>query len=653
MNHKEVAQRVADALGQGNLTSAAHCATRLRLVVKDVDQINQAALDEDPDLKGTFKANGQYQIIVGPGDVGPVYDELVKITGATAASTAEVKNEAQANDTSNPVMRLIKVLSDIFVPLIPALTAGGLLMALNNVLTAPGLFGPQAVVEMYPALTDVASMINMFASAPFAFLPILIGFSATKRFGGNPFLGAAAGMMLVMPDLINGYAVAETMAAGEMPVWNIFGLEIAQAGYQGQVLPVIGVAWILASLEKFFHKHLNNAVDFTFTPMLSVIITGFLTFAFVGPVLRTASDWFTSSLVWLVDTLGGLGLGVFGIFYSPIVLTGLHQAFPAVETSLIADLANTGGNFIFPVASAANVAQGAAALAIFFLTKSEKEKGLASSSALSAMLGITEPAMFGVNLKHRFPFYSAMAGAGVGALMMGLMGVRSRSLGPAGLIGFVAIFAEKIPAYMLALLASIAVSFIVTFIYGKRKFSQLSQETQTDNQAEPATNQATASPAQSTSAIGPLAVSNPVAGRYIPLSQVADPVFSQEIMGKGAAILPSEGKIYAPVTGELSVTNDSKHAYGFTGQDGLEVLIHIGIDTVKMNGQGFTSHLSQGDQVTTGQLVAEFDIDTIKAAGYDPTVMVIITNSNDFQNFDYPVKDQNTIKTGQSLIEVS
>ena len=422
MKHKEVAKRIAAALGPDNLVAAAHCATRLRLVLKDTSKIDQVALDEDDDLKGTFEANGQYQIIVGPGDVNTVYKELVAITGVGEVSKDELKEVA--NTETNPVMKLIKVLSDIFVPLIPALVADGLLMALNNVLTGAGLFGPQSVVEMFPGIKGFAEIVNLMASAPFAFLPILIGFSATKRFGGNPYLGAAAGMMLVMPSLVNGYGVAEALATNKMPYWDVFGFQIAQAGYQGQVLPVIGVAYILATLEKFFHKHLKNAVDFTFTPMLAVIITGFVTFAIVGPALRAVSNGMTDGLVWLVNSLGGFGYGIFGAIYSAIVLTGLHQSFPAIETTLLADIAKTGVSFIFPIASAANVAQGAACFAIFLITKNQKQKALASSSAFSAMLGITEPAMFGVNLKLKFPFFIGLAASGVGAAFMGFMGVR-------------------------------------------------------------------------------------------------------------------------------------------------------------------------------------------------------------------------------------
>ena len=643
MDHKEVAKRVAAALGEDNLVAAAHCATRLRLVVKDTANIDQAALDDDADLKGTFEANGQYQIIVGPGDVNTVYKELVAITGVGEVSKDELKDVA--NTETNPLMKLIKVLSDIFVPLIPALVAGGLLMALNNVLTGQGLFGPQSIVEMVPGIQGFAEIVNLMASAPFAFLPILIGFSATKRFGGNPYLGAAAGMMLVMPSLVNGYGVAEAIASNKMPYWDVFGFKIAQAGYQGQVLPVIGVAWILATLEKFFHKHLKNAIDFTFTPMLAVIITGFVTFAVVGPVLRGISNGMTDGLVWLVNTLGGVGYGIFGLGYSAIVLTGLHQSFPAIETSLLADIAKTGGDFIFPIAAAANVAQGAATFAIFFLTKNEKQKGLASSSAFSAMLGITEPAMFGVNLKLKFPFFIGLGAAGIASTIMGFAGVRGVSLGPAGVIGFIAIKPASIPMFMLGIAVSFVLAFLATYIYGKGRMDV------------PANVATTGTTAQDINIVktseGVLAeeLFAPVTGQAIQLSETKDQVFSSGLMGKGIAIEPTVGEIYAPADGTLTVTNDSKHAYGLLTANGAEVLLHIGIDTVQMAGDGFSTQVKQGQVVKKGDLLGTFNIDKIKAAGYEATVMVIVTNTMSFA--EVQGIDNQTVTVGQAIIQTT
>ena len=643
MDHKEVAKRVAAALGEDNLIAAAHCATRLRLVVKDTAKIDQAALDDDADLKGTFEANGQYQIIVGPGDVNTVYKELVAITGVGEVSKDELKDVADTE--TNPIMKLIKILSDIFVPLIPALVAGGLLMALNNVLTGQGLFGPQSIVEMVPGIKGFAEIVNLMASAPFAFLPILIGFSATKRFGGNPYLGAAAGMMLVMPSLVNGYGVAEAIATNKMPYWDVFGFQIAQAGYQGQVLPVIGVAWILATLEKFFHKHLKNAIDFTFTPMLAVIITGFVTFAVVGPVLRTVSNGMTDGLVWLVNTLGGVGYGIFGLGYSAIVLTGLHQSFPAIETSLLADIAKTGGDFIFPIAAAANVAQGAATFAIFFLTKNEKQKGLASSSAFSAMLGITEPAMFGVNLKLKFPFFIGLGAAGIASTIMGFSGVRGVSLGPAGIIGFIAIKPASIPMFMLGIVVSFVLAFLATYVYGRGRMDVPANVASTGTTAQEI------NIVKTSEGVSDEALYAPVTGQAIQLSETKDQVFSSELMGKGIAIEPTIGEIYAPADGTLTVTNDSKHAYGLLTNNGAEVLLHIGIDTVQMAGEGFSTQVKQGQVVKKGDLLGTFDISKIKAAGYEATVMIIVTNTMSFA--EVQGIDNQTVTVGQAVIQTT
>ncbi|MBQ6144556.1 MAG: sucrose-specific PTS transporter subunit IIBC [Pseudolactococcus laudensis] len=643
MDHKEVAKRVAAALGEDNLIAAAHCATRLRLVVKDTAKIDQAALDDDADLKGTFEANGQYQIIVGPGDVNTVYKELVAITGVGEVSKDELKDVADTE--TNPIMKLIKILSDIFVPLIPALVAGGLLMALNNVLTGQGLFGPQSIVEMVPGIKGFAEIVNLMASAPFAFLPILIGFSATKRFGGNPYLGAAAGMMLVMPSLVNGYGVAEAIATNKMPYWDVFGFQIAQAGYQGQVLPVIGVAWILATLEKFFHKHLKNAIDFTFTPMLAVIITGFVTFAVVGPVLRTVSNGMTDGLVWLVNTLGGVGYGIFGLGYSAIVLTGLHQSFPAIETSLLADIAKTGGDFIFPIAAAANVAQGAATFAIFFLTKNEKQKGLASSSAFSAMLGITEPAMFGVNLKLKFPFFIGLGAAGIASTIMGFAGVRGVSLGPAGIIGFIAIKPASIPMFMLGIVVSFVLAFLATYVYGRGRMDVPANVASTGTTAQEI------NIVKTSEGVSDEALYAPVTGQAIQLSETKDQVFSSELMGKGIAIEPTIGEIYAPADGTLTVTNDSKHAYGLLTNNGAEVLLHIGIDTVQMAGEGFSTQVKQGQVVKKGDLLGTFDISKIKAAGYEATVMIIVTNTMSFA--EVQGIDNQTVTVGQAVIQTT
>ena len=639
MNHQEVADRVLNAIGKNNIQAAAHCATRLRLVIKDESKIDQQALDDDADVKGTFETNGQYQIIIGPGDVDKVYDALIAKTGLKEATPDDIKAVAAAGQKKNPLMDFLKVLSDIFIPIVPALVAGGLLMALNNVLTAEHLFMAKSVVEVYPGLKGIAEMINAMASAPFTFLPILLGFSATKRFGGNPYLGATMGMIMVLPSLVNGYSVATTMAAGKMVYWNVFGLHVAQAGYQGQVLPVLAVAYILATLEKFFHKHIKGAFDFTFTPMFAIVITGFLTFTIVGPVLRTVSDALTNGLVGLYNTTGWIGMGIFGLLYSAIVITGLHQTFPAIETQLLANVAKTGGSFIFPVASMANIGQGAATLAIFFATKSQKQKALTSSAGVSALLGITEPAIFGVNLKMKFPFVFAAIASGIASAFLGLFHVLSVAMGPASVIGFISIASKSIPAFMLSAVISFVVAFIPTFIYAKRTLGD-----DRDQVKSPA-------PTSTLINVNDEIISAPVTGTSESLKQVNDQVFSSEIMGKGAAIVPSADQVVAPADGVITVTYDSHHAYGIKTTAGAEILIHLGLDTVNLNGEHFTTNVQKGDTVHQGDLLGTFDVAALKAANYDPTVMLVVTNTANYANVER-LKVTN-VQAGEQLVALT
>ncbi|WP_125709904.1 sucrose-specific PTS transporter subunit IIBC [Lacticaseibacillus porcinae] len=639
MDHKRAAQDILKQLGADNIVAAAHCATRLRLVIKDESKIDQQALDNNPAVKGTFRVNGQYQIIIGPGDVDKVYAHLIALTGLKEATPDDLK---KVGKKANPFLALIKVLSDIFVPLIPALVAGGLLMALNNVLVSQDLFGPQSLVEMYPGINGLAEMINTFASAPFAFLPILLGFSATRRFGGNPYLGATMGMIMVMPALVNGYNVSATLAAGKMIYWNIFGWNIAQAGYQGQVLPVLAVAFILAGVEKWLHKRMPATLDFIFTPMISIIFTAFITFAFVGPVLRIVGDGLTNGIVTLYDASGAVGSTIFGLVYSPIVITGLHQSFPAIETQLLANIAKTGGDFFFPIASMANAAQGAATLAVFFLSKNAKEKGLATSSGVSALLGITEPAIFGVNLKRRYPFIAGMIGSAVGCLVVGIFGIRSSALGAAGIIGFISIPVKFYAPFFLAIALSIIIAFSGTLIYGKRFVKATEQDIPT---AEPDTDTIM------TDAVNDGVIVAPVAGTITNLKNVNDQVFASEMMGKGAAIIPSDNHVYAPVTGVVTAAYPTMHAYGLQAEDGAEVLIHLEIDTVKLNGDHFSSNVKPGDHVSAGDLLGTMDVAAIEKAGYDTTVMVVVTNTPSFASVDC-INDE-TVSQNDAIIALT
>ena len=473
MSYKQSAKEILQAIGgEENLEAMAHCATRLRLVLKDESIVDEKALGEMDVVKGTFSTGGQYQIIVGSGTVNKVFAELEKLTGKEASTTSEVKD--QGNQRMNPLQRFVKMLSDIFVPIIPAIVAGGLLMGLNNILTAPGLFyDGKSLIEVHDQFKGLAGMINIFANAPFTLLPILIGFSATKRFGGNPFLGAALGMILVHPELMNAYEYPKAMEAGKaIPHWDLFGLHINQVGYQGQVIPMLAASYILAKLERGLRKVIPTVLDNLLTPLISIFVTAFVTFLFVGPITRTLGYWLSDGLTWLYDFGGAIGGLIFGFFYAPIVITGMHHSFIAIETQLIADSSQTGGSFIFPIATMSNVAQGAAALAAFLIVKENKKlKGVASAAGISALLGITEPAMFGVNLKLRYPFIGAIIGSALGAAYISLFKVKAIALGTAGLPGFISISAKHQGwlHYGIGMIIAFVAAFAITYILSHRK----------------------------------------------------------------------------------------------------------------------------------------------------------------------------------------
>lgn len=392
---------------------------------------------------------------------------MAKQTGLAEMSTNDVASAGA--DKQNLIQRAVKGLSDIFVPIIPAIVAGGLLMGLFNVLTAQGLFiEGKSIIDAYPGLTDLANMINTFANAPFVYLPVLLAFSASKKFGGNPFLGAALGMLMVHPDLLNGWGFGSASVSGTVPTWNIMGLEIQKVGYQGSVLPVLVSAFILAKVELGLRKVIPSVLDNLLTPMLAIFITGFVTFTLVGPFTRDLGFMLGDGLNWLYDSAGFVGGALFGFIYAPFVITGMHHSFIAIETQLLADIATTGGTFIFPIAAMSNVAQGAAALAVGFTTKDTKMKGIAVPSGVTGLLGITEPAMFGVNLKLRYPFIAAIIGSAVASAFITLFNVKAQALGAAGLPGIISIAPDKIGYYIVGMVIAFATAFVLTVVLGMR-----------------------------------------------------------------------------------------------------------------------------------------------------------------------------------------
>ena len=667
MDHAKVAGEVVEAVGgASNISAAAHCATRLRLVIADESKINQQALDDNEDLKGTFAAGGMFQIIVGPGDVDQVYDHMVADHGVREVSKDEAKEEAEKG--GNIFSRFIKMIADIFVPILPALVAGGLMMAINNVMTAEGLFGEQSLTTMYPAIADYAALINMVSSAAFASLPVLVGFSAAKRFGGNVYLGAAIGAAMVSSDLLNAWNTGAALA-GEAKVeyWHIFGMDVAKIGYQAQVIPTLAVTYVMCLIEKNLHKVLKGTADFLLTPLITMLVTGFLAFTIIGPVTRVAAEYLTWGINWTYSTLGVVGGLLFGLVYSPIVVTGLHQSFPAIEIPLLP--VNGGvGDFIFPVASMANVAQGAAALAVFFKTRDAKLKGLAGAGGASAVFGITEPAIFGVNLRLRWPFFCAMAAAAIGSAGVALLNVRGQALGAAGFVGFVSIIPKSIPAYLALEVLVFVLSFGFTFAYamtrGKadmegrapaaKAAAPVAAAVATPAAPAPAATAAPAAapaPSFSDEAKADLSVASPLAGTVVPLEQVKDESFAKGMLGPGIGIEPADGLVVAPFDGTVTVAFPTGHAYGLKSASGVQVLIHVGMDTVKLDGKGFTPRVAKGDVVRRGDVLAEVDLDVIREAGYETITPVVVTNKKKFGAVTPVASGQ--IQRGDALLDVA
>lgn len=468
MNFPKIAeQTIAKLGGKENITTLAHCATRLRLTLADESKVDKEAIENIEGVKGQFSTSGQYQIIFGSGTVNKVHAEMQKQMGIGDMSTSEV---AAAGTANQPLLqRLVKGLADIFVPIIPAIVAGGLLMGIHSMLTSVGFFWEgHSVVTKYPEVSDLVDFINTIANAPFVFLPVLLGFSATRKFGGNPFLGAALGMLLVHPALADGWNYAKTLMEGNIKYWNVLGLEIEKVGYQGTVIPTIISAWVLATLEKGFRKFVPSYLDNLVTPMFSLFIAGFLAFTVIGPFGREAGSLISAGLTWLYNTLGFVGGAIFGTFYAPIVITGMHQTFIAVETQLLAEMAQTGGTFIFPIAAMSNIAQGAACLGVAFTMKDAKVRGLAIPSGVSALLGITEPAMFGVNLRYRHAFISAMIGSGLASAFIAAFNVKAIALGAAGFLGVASIKPDSLAMYSIGMVISFVVAFGLSVILGKR-----------------------------------------------------------------------------------------------------------------------------------------------------------------------------------------
>ena len=617
LDYRKCAQEISDNIGGGaNVVSAAHCATRLRLVIADNGKVNKEALEEVDGVKGMFESNGQLELIIGTGTVNKVFDEFIAITGVAAGTKDDVKAAAAAKA---PVWRqALKTVGDVFVPILPAIVASGLMMGLVEALAKiPGLgFGN----------SDWFAFLDTVANTAFAYLPVIVAVSAARVFGGNLFLGAVIGLLMIHSAFLNGWNVANTDAInsffgvtdGVIPRWHLIGniVTIQRSGYQGHVIPVIIAVWLMSIIEKWLHKHVPEMIDLFVTPLCTVLATAFLTLWIVGPIFSTLETYVLAGAKILVRN--PIGSGVMGAIYPWTVVMGLHHMYNVIEAGMLAE---TGLNTWMPIASAANFAQFGACLAVGLKVKNQKTKSVAIPSSMSAALGITEPAIFGVNMRFFKPFICGMIGGAVGALLAAFMGFGATAYGVTGIPGYLTVSNPVMYTIVLAIAGGIA--FAGTWMFWK-------EEEKKKAPAAPA--EQIKVPEQTVISCSAGVVKAPSNGEVIARDDIEDETFASGVLGDGVGIRPSAGYVVAPFDGEITSVADSKHAIGLSTPSGMELLIHVGVDTVAMNGDGFDPQVAEGDQVKAGQLILNFDIDKIKAAGHPDTVVVLLTNADDYDD---------------------
>ena len=617
LDYRKCAEEIYSHLGgRENIISAAHCATRLRLVIADNSKLDVKALENVDGVKGLFNSNGQLQLIIGTGTVNKVYDEFLAVTGMTAATKDDVK--AAAASKMPLWKKILKTPGDVFVPILPAIVASGLMMGIV-----------EAIPKFIPAFgqSDWFSFLDLVANTAFALLPVLVAISAARVFGGNIFLGAVIGLMMVHPALINAWTVG---TAENIPVWHLFFFNVQQVGYQGHVIPVILAVLLMSTVEKWLHKHVPEMIDLFVTPLCTVLVTSFITFTIIGPIFSVFENAVLSAAQVLITIGHGIGAAIMGAIYPITVVMGLHHMYNVIEAGM---LSSSGVNFWMPIASAANFAQFGACLAVAMKVKNQKTKSVALPSSLSASLGITEPAIFGINFRFMKPFVCGMVGGAAGSLFASWMhGTNAAGevvkfgatvYGVTGIPGIPAV--NNIPMYLVELIIAAGVAFALTWFIWKED----EPEAATANNA-PAPKAAAPVDVPTNTIISCAAgkVLQPTKGKVIAREDIPDETFAAGILGDGVGIQPSEGVVVAPFDGVVSSVFDTKHAITLE-KNGMELLIHVGVNTVNMQGDGFQAFVKDGDTVKAGQKLLTFDRDKIKKAGYNDTVVVLLTNSDD------------------------
>ena len=627
MSNTEIAKKVIDAIGGvENVNSVAHCATRLRVMVKDEAKVDKNAVENIEKVQGVFFNSGQYQIIFGTGTVNKIYDEVVAL-GLPTSTKAEMK--AEAAKQGNWFQRAIRTFGDVFVPIIPVIVATGLFMGVRGLLNALGVTLPEDVTTYTQILTDTA----------FIILPGLVVWSTFRVFGGNPAVGIVLGMMLVSGSLPNAWAVA---SGGEVTAMKFFGF-IPVVGLQGSVLPAFIIGVVGAKFEKAVRKVVPDVLDLLVTPFVTLFVMSILGLFLIGPVFHVVENYIllgTKAVLSLPFGLGGLLIG--GV-HQIIVVSGVHHIFNLLEIQLLAaDHANPFNAII----TAAMTAQGAATVAVGVKTKNPKLKTLAFPAALSAFLGITEPAIFGVNLRFRKPFFLSLIAGAIGGGLASLLGLAGTGSGITIIPGTVLYVNGQLPQYFLMVAVSFALGFALTYMFGfeDEEPETVTESATTDRFVEEAVTGTVPATLQDETII------SPIVGQAVALSKVDDPVFSSGAMGQGIAVKPSEGVVYAPADAEVTIAFATGHAFGLKTANGAEILIHVGIDTVSMNGDGFEKKVAQGDKVKAGDVLGTFDSAKIAAAGLDDTTMVIVTNTADYASVT-PVAT-GAVAKGDAIIEV-
>ncbi|WP_057491709.1 PTS system trehalose-specific EIIBC component [Streptococcus orisasini] len=626
------AKVLLDAVGgKENVSAVTHCATRMRFVLNDNSKADVKAIEAIPAVKGTFTNAGQFQIIIG-NDVPLFYNDFTAVSGIEGVSKEAAKSAAKSHQ--NPIQRVMTLLAEIFTPIIPAIIVGGLILGFRNILEGVEFanLGGKTIVETSQFWSGVNSFLWLPGEAIFHFLPVGIVWSVSRKMGTSQILGIVLGICLVSPQLLNAYNVASTSSAeiAKNWVWDFGFFTVKRIGYQAQVIPALLSGLSLAYLERFWRKVIPEVVSMIFVPFLSLVPALILAHTVLGPIGWTIGKGISFVvLAGLTGPVKWLFGAIFGALYAPLVITGLHHMTNAIDTQLIADTAShTTG--LWPMIALSNIAQGSAVFAYYWMNRhDEREAQIALPATISAYLGVTEPALFGVNLKYIYPFVAGMIGSSVAGFLSTTLNVQANSIGVGGLPGFMAINVKYMMPFFLCMAAAIVIPFAVTIFFRKAGyFTKTEDETVKAPQVD-----AIAKAQENTVAEkGTLVeVKSPLTGQVKPLSEATDPVFAQGVMGQGVLIEPSEGVLVAPVDGVVSVLFPTNHAVGMITDQGLELLLHIGMDTVNLEGNGFEAHVKQGDRVQAGDKLITFDMKAIKEAGYITETPVIITNQNDYQ----------------------